>query len=308
MKDKIPSFLLDRLPFRPPDKDKRGIKLPFIEKGIHGFANIIRTSYIQWELSSGRGFSQNVDARVKVLFLLFFIIIVSLKRDLLSEVFIGCFVFLLVLISRLDILNFYRRVLLLGFIFGFLVALPSAFNIITKGDIIFPILHLSGPYTFWIYSIPKTIGITEEGTFGVIMLTLRIINSLSLSFLVLYTTPFHEIIKALKVLKTPDSFLLVITLSYKYIFLFAKTAGDMHLAKKSRLAGTESHKETRRWVTGRLAFMFKKTKLKCEDIFNAMLSRGFSDDIRVYGFRKLNTGDWFVGLVLILTGILFLFI
>lgn len=306
MKSKVPSFLLERPSSDSFSRGKKGMKTPFIEKGMHHVAEVIKTWYIQWETASGDNFFQKIDARVKVIFLLFYLIIVSLKKDILWEVLIGAFVFILTLVSRLNIFSLYRRVLFWGFFFGFLIALPSAFNVITRGEIIFPILHLSRPYSFWIYRIPDEIGFTREGIYGVMMLTSRVMNSLALSFFVLYTTPFPEIIKGLKVLKVPDSFLMIITLSYKYMFIFAKTVEDMHLAKKSRLAGKVSNAEARRWIAGRLAFIFKKTMLRCEEIFKAMIGRGFSADIKISEVRKLHTRDWVTGVTLFLVGVLFL--
>ncbi len=293
------------------DSFKRGkgdMKIPFIEKGVHHLGDVIKTGYIQWETASKDNFFQGIDARIKVLFLLFYVIIVSLKKDILSEVLIGAFVFILTVISRLNIFTFYKRVIFFGFIFGFLVALPSAFNVITRGEIIIPILHLSKPYSLWVYRIPKEIGLTREGVYGVAMLTSRVMNSLALSFFVLSITPFSEIMKALKVLKVPDSFVIIMTLSYKYMFIFAKTLEDMHLAKKSRLAGQVSNAEARTWIAGRIAFIFKKTMLRCEEIFKAMLGRGFSDNIKIYGVEKLRALDWVTGVAFFLVGVLFLWV
>jgi cobalt/nickel transport system permease protein len=308
MANNIPPFLLAR---SAPCSIKHGagkVKVSFLERGIDHLSNVIKEGYAQWNFSSQNGFSQKIDARVKVLFLLFFIFIVSLKRDVLPETYIWFFVFLLTLFSRLSILRVYKRVFFLGFLFGFLVALPSAFNVITKGEIVLPVARLSRPYNFWIYHIPADIGITREGIYGVAMLTMRVINSLSLSFLVLYTTPFHEIIRALKVLKVPDSFLIIITLCYKYIFILSKTVEDMHLAKKSRIVRELNHAEAREWITGRMAFIFKKTRLRCEEVFKAMVGRGFSDTIKFYGFRKMRMADWGAATFLFFVGILFLFI
>jgi energy-coupling factor transporter transmembrane protein EcfT len=179
---------------------------------------------------------------------------------------------------------------------------------ITKGEVILPIAKLSRPYHFWIYDIPADFGITKEGILGVTTLTMRVINSLSLSFLVLYTTPFQEIIKALKVLKVPDTFIMIITLCYKYIFIFSKTVEDMHLAKKSRMIREDSHAEAREWIAGRLVFIFRKTRLRCEELFTAMIARGFSGPIRLHGFRKMHTADWFSGIFLFAMGLLFLVI
>ncbi len=215
---------------------------------------------------------------------------------------------MLTILSGLEIKNLYKRVLFFTFLFGFLIALPSALNLITKGEIILPLLHLSRPYRFWVYQIPEEIGFSRQGIYALLMLTLRVMNSLTLSFLVLQTTPFTEIIKALKIFKVPDSFLMIIILAYKYIFIFAKTIEDMHLAMKSRLVVKVGNTEARRWIAGRLAFLFKKTRLRCEEIFKAMLGRGFSNDIKFYGVRKLQTRDWLTGAALFLLGVLFLWI
>ncbi len=306
MKSKIPSFLLEQPSADPFVRSRGEMKMSYLEKGINQLAQIIKSGYMQWDSAAMDGFFQKIDARIKVIFLLFYIVIVSLKKEIMPELLLGGSVLVLALISRLNIFSFYKRVLLLGFFFGFLIALPSAFNMITKGDVVLSVITFSRDYHFWIYTIPHEIGITREGINVVAMLTLRVLNSLALSFLVLYTTPFPEIIKALKVLKVPDSFLMVITLSYKYIFIFAKTVEDMHLAKKSRLTGQLNNADARSWIAGRIGFIFKKTRLRCEEIFKAMLSKGFSEDIKLYKPQKLTPPDLVKGCALLLPGVLFL--
>ena len=235
METRIPSFLLDKSSPATFARSKGKMKMSFIEKSICHLADVIKTGYVQWETASRDAFLQNIDARIKVLFLLFYVVIISLKRDLISESSIGGFIFMLAVISRLDLIALYKKVLFWGFMFGFLIAFPSAFNVITKGEVIFPVAHLHRNYTLWIYHVPQEIGITREGMSGVLMLTSRVMNSLALSFLVLSTTSLPEIIRALKVLRVPDSFLMIITLTYKYIFIFARTVEDMFLAKKAGL-------------------------------------------------------------------------
>src|SRR5208283_3444789 len=120
--------------------------------------------------------------------------------------------------------------------------------------------------------------------------------------LVISTTTFPSLVKALKVLRVPDVFLMILTLTYKYIFIFAGTIEDMYLAKRSRLVGRANGVEGRIWVAGRIAFIFKKTQLRCEEVFKAMLSRGFSDDIRFYDSRLFGTGDRLFTLFIFFTG------
>lgn len=307
-KDWIPPFLIGDTPSGAPEFKGRSLKTPSLEKGICHVAEMIKTNYVLWESASKHGLFQQTDPRIKVLFLVFFIIIVSLKREAEPEILIGLLIFILAWLSHLAIWPFYRRVIILGFIFGFLISLPSSFNLVTEGEIIFPFLSLSGPYHFWVYRIPAEIGMTKEGLYRVVMLTLRVMNSVSLVFLVLHTTPFPDIIKALKIMKIPDSLLVTASLAYKYFFLFTRTVEDMHLAKKSRQMRELHSAETRRWVAGRIAMIFGKTQKKSEDIFRAMLSRGFSNAVKIYGFRKLRAQDWGMGLSLFFIGVLLLWI
>lgn len=269
---------------------------------------MLRTGLIQWETASKRGFFQGLDARVKVLFLIAFIIIVSLKKTILSEAAIAIFLLGLAMASRLDLIKHYGKILLLTFVFGFLLAWPSAFNIFTPGDLIFTLFHFEKGYTLGPLAIPPEIGLTDEGLRRVVMLSFRVMNSLSVSLLVFASTPFMEFIRALKVFRVPDVFLLTITLSYKYIFIFAQTVYDMYLAKKSRLTGLESDREARQWVSGRMAFMFRKSQQQCEEVFRAMTARGLSGTIKLRRLPPPAVKDWGAGLGMLLSAVLFLMI
>jgi cobalt ECF transporter T component CbiQ/cobalamin biosynthesis protein CbiM len=280
----------------------------FLDKGIHHLAKIIRIAYIQWETSRRPGFFQGLDARVKVLFAVSLLIVISLKQEVGAMTGILLFCFVLAAASRVEMLVYARRVLFFAFLFGFLLSFPSAFNLFVDGKVIWPMVTLSGAHDFWIYHIPQTIGITREGLYGTARLTLRVADSIAVSLLVLYTTPFHEVIRALKMLRVPDPFLMVLTLAYKYIFIFAQTVENMHLAKKSRLAGGVGGAEARRWIAGRMGMIFKKTQMRCEEIFKALLSRGYSGEVKLAGSRRMRRSDYAYGAGLLCAAVLFLFI
>jgi cobalt/nickel transport system permease protein len=277
--------------------------LTFIDKSIASIANIIKSSYVYWEMAGKKGLFQGLDPRVKVVFMTYFIVIVSLLRSVYAELAVSAFIFMLIALSRLNIFYMYKRIIGFAFFFGFLVALPSAFNVITRGEIILPVATLSRAYQFWIYSIPKEIGITREGAFGVAILTLRVANSIGISLLVIHTTPFFEIIRALKVFRVPDTFLMIIILTYKFIFIFSKTVEDMYLAMKSRLVGAADSATVRELIAGRIFFIFKKSQLRYEETYRAMVSRGFTGDIEFYSFRVFTARDAAVGVVLAVVGV-----
>ena len=283
-------------------KKRERVRTPFLDKGIRHLAKIIRTSYLQWESSRGNGLFQGLDARVKILFLLAFLVVVSLKKNIGGELAVAALIFVFAAASRLNLKAFYGRILLLGFFFGFIIALPSSLNVITPGEVVLPLFSLGSAHSLWMYSIPKDIGITREGLRGVAMLTLRVSNSVSISLLVLYTTPFTELMRALKVFRVPDTFIMVINLAYKYVFIFARTVEEMHLAKKSRLAGAVEDKEARKWIAGRIALVFRKTQLKCEEIYKAMVARGFSGEVSLSGFPKAGVRDYAAAALLVAAG------
>ncbi len=307
MNENLPKFLLspnsETLTF-----NKGSVSFPFIDKSVNKIAGIIKTGYIQLESISAKGLFQKLDSRLKILFMIFFLLIISIKKEIFPEVLVFFFMFILVLLSRIDLINYYKRVLAFGFFFGFLVALPSSLNFITGGEVILPLMHLDAPWDFWIYHIPADIGITRQGISGVMLLSMRVINSLSVSLLVLHTTKFFDIIKALRILKVPDSFLMIITITYKYIFIFARTVEDIYLSMKSRVTGSFGSREMRRMLAGRMGFMFKKSRIACEDVYKAMVSRGFSDGIKIYSFSRLKIADWITGSVFLIAGIFILLI
>lgn len=278
----------------------------FIDAGLQKAAQVVKTSYVRWEMSGRDGFFQGLDPRVKLLFLIYFLVIVSIARNPLTEIALFGFVFVIMLMSRLRLLHIYARIAAFAFLFGFLIALPSAFNVITRGEIILPVAELSSSHRFWIYEMPRVIGVTREGCFGVAMLTLRVANSVSLALLVMHTTPFFEIIRALKLFRVPDLLLMIIMLSYNYIFTLSKTVEDIYMAMKARIAGQVRGKEMRRVIAGRIFLIFNKSRLRYEETYRAMQSRGFSGGLELYRGRALTAKDIVAGAALCLTGSFFL--
>jgi len=308
MESKLPSFLINRATYATYRPNQGTIKTPFLEKGLKTLAELVKAAYFQALSAQGENYFQRVDPRIKVLFLLIFAIIISLKNDIAIQGGIAFFIFLLYLIGGIKLFPIYRRILFLAFLFGFLVTFPSSLNVIIPGRILLPLFHLKDPVDFYFYHIPATIGVTEEGLHLVGLITVKIINTLGTSFFVLSTTPFPDILKALKMLKVPDGFLLIVTLAYKYILIFFRTIEDLYLAKKSRIAKGVTNEEARKWVVNSMAFLFRKTNQKCEEIFKAMLARGYKEEISIPEIRKFSGRDWMVGLLFALSGLIFAFL
>lgn len=294
----IPAFLLEKPLSSPPGRGRGRSSSAYLDKGIAGLSGFIRTSFVQWDLASRNGFLQRLDPRVKLVFAATVLIAVSLGRSLAPQAAAIAFLLLLALFSRLDLVPFYRRILLLTFVFGFLIALPSALNLFAGGEIILPLFRLPESYDFLLWHIPETVGLTREGITGVLLLSARVMNSLTATFLLLATTPFHEVVRALKIFRVPDMVLLLLTLTHKYLFIFGTIGREMYVAKKSRVVSTLSGAEGRAWLAGRIALLFRKSQLRAEEVYKAMVARGFSGGFTLDAGRRLNVRDWLCGAVL----------
>ncbi|HSW62066.1 MAG TPA: cobalt ECF transporter T component CbiQ [Dissulfurispiraceae bacterium] len=290
MKSNIPSFLLASDARRTDAAGGKNRSVSFVERGIAAFARLMRDTFVQWELALQKGFLQSLDARIKVLFWFTVLVVVSFKKAVVSLACIGLLAAALVIIARVPLRSVYGRVLPLTFFFGFLVSAPAMLNIITPGSLVVTLLSFTAPMSYWGISVPQQIGITEDGALVCLRLVLRVFASLSISFLMLSVTPFSEIVRALKLFRVPDFLLLVLTLTYKYIYLFARMILDMYRAKNARLVRGISAADYRAWSAGRMATLFRKSQVRADDIYRAMLCRGFSGEIRLAGRQPFQKG------------------
>jgi len=267
------------------------VRAPFLERGLAGLARVIRAGYTQWETARGGGPLGRLDARAKALCLAVTVVSVSLDRDVTTLLALGLLLAALAAFSRVGFFSFCRRALAAGFLFGFVIAFPSALNFITDGKIVVPLLSLERPHDIWLFHVPAQVGLTREGLMGVATLTLRVVDSVAASLLVISTTPLPELVRALKALRVPDAFLMIMALAVKYIFSLAQTASEMHLAKKARLAGGPASSEARSWAAGRMALLLRKATAGYLEVSKAMSARGFTGEVRVLERGRLRPLD-----------------
>ena len=304
----LPPFLLEKNSPAAVGSSRGRVRYAYLERGIAGISAMIRKCFFDPSCSSRSGWLQKTDARVKVIFLAFLIVLVSIKTRIESELAIAAALAVLAIFSGVGVARFYGRVLRYTFLFGLLVTFPAMFNVVTPGDMLLPVIELARPHQWWLYHIPREIGITSQGLQSVCLLNLRILNSIAAASLIVQTTPFNDIVKALKVFKVPETLLLIVTLSHKYIFILTRTIDDMFLARKSRLAGSVDNSEARDWVAGRLGTLFRRSRVRYEEIFRAMQSRGFRDEVKLSAFGHPDAPSLFFGCIFLTAGFVLLWI
>lgn len=291
MENKVPAYLLNTARDQQELANLRRAKLSFLDKTILNSANAVKSIYLQAENASIENVIQKINPYVKLISLIYLAVVISIVHDVYEQALISVFIFLLYLSARFKVIQVYRKIIFLAFIFGFLAVLPASLNIITPGNIIFNLITFDKPLHFWIYDIPQNIGFTENGFQVVFLIFLRVLNSVSFALLVVFTTPFSSFIKSFKIIGIPDTFLMIISLAYKYIFILSRTVEETYFALKSRLAGNIKSRNIRNLISGRIFFIFKKSAMIYENTYLAMVSRGYNGKVKLHSHYHFTSAD-----------------
>lgn len=289
----LPDFLLKKEVYRDGPLSRR-TNTAFIDKTIQKLAKIVSINDQQVHLEQQKSLISGISIRARLILFLYFIILVSFLKSISGELVIGGVILIIHLLTNNHFLKTYKRIIFFTFFFGFLIVVPAALNLVTKGEVIYPVIWLPKSHDLWIYHIPQIIGFTKEGLTGMILLILRVFNSISISLLLITTTHFNDIIKGLKMLRIPDSLLMIITLGYLYIVILSNLAVESYLAIKSRIIGYMNHRDVQQVVAGRIGHIFKMSKRHFEKTFQAMQARGYTGEVVLYEEDKISVQDYFI--------------
>lgn len=243
----------------------------FLEKTLAGISETLEQTIFAEEIARERGLLQRLDPRAKLLGALALLIAVSFSHNL--PVILGLYLLTLPVAyaSRVPMGFFLKRVWVFMPFFTGIVALPALFNIFTPGQ---PLVTLISTPQF-------TLSITMPGVITAAFLLLRVGTSVSIGVLLILTTRWTLLLKALRVLRVPQAFVLILGMTYRYIYVLLHTMNDMFLARKSRLVGRVSGGEDRQWLTASMGILLSKAYQLSEEVFLAMQSRGFRGEVLV---------------------------
>jgi cobalt/nickel transport system permease protein len=248
----------------------------FLVRNLAGFTGALESVVLNEELGRRRGLLQLLDPRIKLVTIILFIVMAGLARSIWMLGIIFAVIIILSLLSKIPIGFFLKRVLLFIPIFTLVIALPALF--ITPGT---PLFDLAG-----------VIVITEQGLRTAVFLFLRVTDSLSLGVLLILTTPWNNLLVALRWFRVPVVVVDIVGMTYRYIFLLLHNANSMFLARRSRMIRTFSGTENRGWLSGALGTTLARTQHLSEEVYLAMISRGYSGEVRLIGDLQFKSRDY----------------
>jgi cobalt ECF transporter T component CbiQ len=184
---------------------------------------------------------------------------------------------ILALLSRVSLKSLVIRVWLVVLAFTGVIALPALF--LTSGDplVTFPTGNLH---------------ITAQGIATALLLIARVETAVTLTTLLVLTTPWMQILKSLRTFRIPQEVVMMLAMTHRYIFLLAQTASQMFESHQSRTVGVLDRSAQRHMTTRTAGVLLSKSVELSNDVFLAMQSRGFRGDARVLSEFRMRSWDY----------------
>ncbi len=120
--------------------------------------------------------------------------------------------------------------------------------------------------------------------------------SVQAAALLTFSTPFHDLVDALRQLRLPRLFVAVIALMYRYVAVIVDEASRMMRARAARSADDGAGGGSLVWrmkvVGGMVGSLFLRSYERSERIYAAMQARGFDGEFRYLKGRAMVASDW----------------
>lgn len=249
----------------------------FIERTAVALVSALDHAFYAEELARAPGFLQRLDPRVKLLGALALIVAVVEVYRLAVIAAIFLIAVVLAVGSRAPLRGLLTRVWIPVLCFTGVIALPAIF--VTPGRVA---AMLPGPG--W--------PITSQGLTAAAFLVGRAETAATLCVLLILTTPWARVLKALRCLKMPVVLTALFGMTYRYLFLLLEAARDMFESRRSRLVGRLSGPERRRVAASSAGVLISKSFDLSSEVYAAMLSRGYRGEVYALDEFESRPFDW----------------
>jgi len=247
----------------------------FIERTLKSLLRAAEYAAEAEHSAESGGVLQRVDPRVKVVGLMVLIVVVAASHRLAA---IGGMFVLAVVLALLSGIG-------LGKLAGWVWT---------------PVLLFTGAI-----ALPAIV-LVPQGVLSAAFLIARAETAATLSALLVLTTPWPLVLKALRVLKCPIVVVAILGMTYRYIFEILRTALDMFESRRSRTVGELGPIESRRLAASAVGVLLSKSFQLSGDVHLAMQSRGFRGEVYVLPDFRARAADWcwLAGFVVLAAGAL----
>ncbi len=254
-----------------------------------GALSFIKESLFAEEFASKKGFLQARDPRLKAVAILLFLITALLTKKIvfLGDLYLLCLV--LAYLSGISVGFFLKRTWVFIPLFSLFIALPALFDFFTPGEPLWRVTLFGA-----------TLVITRPGLLSAALFVSRVVTCVSFVILLSLTTRHTQLLRVLRVFAIPQIFVMTMGMCYRYIFLFIEVIENTYRAIESRVGGSLHYKKGQRIVAWNIASLWQRSYQLNNEVYNAMLSRGYRGEPKVWEEFRAGAMDWIWLLVAVL--------
>jgi cobalt ECF transporter T component CbiQ len=237
-----------------------------VDKTLQGAAAVLRQVLSAADIAEAPGLLQRLDPRAKLLTLLGLLLVAAFVQhvSLLVAIYVGAL--LLAVASAIPARSFVQRVWLFVPVFTGVVVLPATLNVVTSGHVVWS----------WGTWFGREVGVTSQGLHAAGLIVSRVAVSISLVALLTLTTSWPRLLAALRAVLLPRIVVLLLAMTYRYVFVLLDAVDDMYTARKARTVHVGEGREHRRFVAATAGALFGKAHALSEEVHQAMVSRGWN--------------------------------
>ncbi len=219
------------------------------------------------------GLLQGLDPRTKLVSVLALVLGSVAARPVVAVASVLAFSIVVALSSRLSLRSLLVRVWLPVLAFAGAMALPAL--------VVVPGRPLA--------AVPA---VTHQGVGSAVRLVLRGETAATLGVLLVLSTPWTQVLKALRSLGVPAVVVVVLGMAHRYALLLLQTAREMLEARESRFVGALSRGARRHVMTASAGVLLGKSLDLAGDVHQAMRARGYRGDVRSLDEFRMRGRDW----------------
>jgi cobalt/nickel transport system permease protein len=254
------------------------MKNRFVERTLWSTLAFLRETLFAEEVAAKKGLLQSLDPRIRVVSLILLIgtVLFAKSPGLIAALYL--IAVLLALLSGIRLGFFLVRTWFFIPIFSLFIALPSVFSFVTPGPVFFRLGALM---------------VTTSGLWGASIFVGRVTSSVSFAVLLSLTSRHTELLKVLRFFGIPQLFVMVMGMTYRYIYLLLEILENAHRAVQSRVGRVASTGKGQRLVAWNIASLWMRSYHLSDQVYGAMRSRGYrGEPVVLYDF-KTKPWDWF---------------
>ena len=224
----------------------------FIERSVARLAGALDYAACAEGFGREHGFLQRLDPRVKLVGFLILIIAAVASHRLLVTLAIFSVGVGLACASGWAVMGAVARLWGGILLFTTLTVLPALFT--TPG---LPVWHL--PWVGWT--------MTDHGLRSAVMLVARAETTATLAALMVFATPWAHLMKALRILRVPAVFVVILGMTHRYIFVLLQIAQDYFEARRVRQVGALSGRQRRRIAASTTGALLSKSVQLSSEVY-----------------------------------------